>query len=110
MTYRLNSTRVIGNKPTDMTTFATTANAWMYSSQECRRCKTTTTRVIVTDTALILCRYMILCLSYGSNQNIVGIAIMTGFAVVRDARVDEAPCRFKRSSGNVAHITILNRR
>jgi len=53
---------------------------------------------------------MILRLSYGSNQNIIGITIMAGFTIVSDARVSESLCWFERSSGNVAYITILVRR
>ena len=97
----------IGNKPTDMAPFAATVNARMYSSQEGRRCKTTTVRIIVTDTAFILCRDMIRRLAYGTKQHIIGIAIMAAFTVVSDARVNEALCRFERRSCDVAHITIL---
>ena len=93
-----------------MTTFATTVNAWVYSSQEYRRCKTTTIRIIVTDTAFILCRDMIRHLAYGSKQNIIGIAVMAAYTVASDARVNKALRWFERSSGNVAHITILLRR
>ena len=47
--------------------------------------------------------------SPGPNQNIIGIAVMAGFTVVSDARVNETLCRVERRSGNVAHITILLR-
>ena len=43
----------------------------------------------------------------GSNQHIIGIAIMAGFTIFSSPRVYEALCWFERSSGNVAHITIL---
>lgn len=48
--------------------------------------------------------------SSGSNQNIIRIAIMAGFTIVCDTRVNEALCRFERSSGNVTQMTILLRR
>jgi hypothetical protein len=53
---------------------------------------------------------MIRRLGYGSNQHIIGIAIMAAFTVVSDARVNEALCRFERRSCAVAYITILLRR
>ena len=95
MVYRLDSIRVIGNEPTDMAPFATTANAWMYASQECRRCKTTAIRVTVAYTARILCRDVILGLSYGADPNIFGITVMAGLTIVSDARVNKALCRYR---------------
>ena len=53
---------------------------------------------------------MITRLAYGSNQNVIGVAIMTGFTSVSDAQVNEALCWFERSRGNVAYIAILLRR
>jgi len=53
---------------------------------------------------------MIRRLAYGAKLNIIGIAIMAAFTVVSDARVNKALRWFERSSGNVAHITILLRR
>ena len=47
---------------------------------------------------------------YGSNQNIIRIAVMAGFTIVSDTRVNESLCWFERSSGNVTQITILLRR
>ena len=101
MAYRLDSIGIVGDKPTDMTSFAATANAWVYSSQERRRCKTTTIRVTVAYAALILCWDVILGLSYGADPNIIGISIMAALAIVSDARVNKALCRFERSSRNV---------
>ena len=110
MVCRSNSIRIIGNKPTGMATLTTTTDARMYSSHECRRCKTTSIRVIVTDTAFIQCRDMIIRLAYGANQDMIGIAIMAGFTFVSNTRVSKVLCWFERGSGNVAHITILVRR
>ena len=45
---------------------------------------------------------MITRLAYGSNPNMIGIAIMAGFTLVSDARVSEAHCGFERSIGNMA--------
>ena len=109
MAYRLDRIRVIGNEPTDMTPFTATANAWMYRRQECRRCETTTIRVTVAYTALILCRDVILRLSYSADPNIIEIAIVAGLTIVSDARVNKALCRFERGSGNVAYIAVLLR-
>ena len=64
----------------------------------------------MTYSALVQCRDMIRRLVYGSKQNIIGIAIMAAFTVASDARVNKALRWFERSSGNVAHITILLRR
>jgi len=68
MACRLNSTRIVGNKPTDMTAFTSTANAWMYSSQKCSRGKTATIRVIVTRAAFNLCRDVINFLRQGNTR------------------------------------------
>lgn len=104
------SIRIVGDEPAVMATFATTAETWMNSSQECSRCKTTTTRILVAYAALILCRDMITCLAYGSSQNVIGIAIMAGFTTVGDACVNEAVCWLERGRSTVAQIAILLRR
>lgn len=53
---------------------------------------------------------MISCLAYGTDRDIVGIAIVAALAIVNDKRVSEAHCWLERSSARVARATILARR
>ena len=91
-----------------MTTLATTADIGMHRIQKCGRCKTSGTGVVVTDTAFIQRRDMVSRLAYSSNLDKIRVAIVAGFTITHDARVIERLCWFKRDTGCVAHVTVLD--
>lgn len=102
----------IGKDSADMATFTPTGNgcnvikAYMVKSYSCKGNKAD----IVTISALILCRDMVKFLSYRPKRNIIGIAVMAGFALGRDLHVTEVRCWLERYCRTVAKATILARR
>ena len=101
----------IGKDSADMTTFTPARSEPVnIRKKRCRRRKSTWISVLVADDAFTQCRDMVKFLSYGPKRNIIGIAVMAGFALGRDPHVTEVRCWLERCCRTVAQATILARR
>ena len=107
MASRLNQQRIRGEELTGMTAFAAIGDVHMLSGKKRRRGKPTRVGVGMTDAALIQSGDMIGLFIDGSDGSIIGISIVTGLAIVSDARVKKGLRRLERRTGGVTYNAVL---